>query len=762
LAIITALAALLGVAWDAATQAPSASTGLVAADPQANALLSNAPERISLVFAEPVAEESARVLLLGAGGMELPLSAVQIDPTVPTRLVARPEGAIPSGDYTVVWSVRTADDGSLLAGAYAFRTGIVENPGAAVREGAWPEPWATVLRWLVFLGAAIATGGFAWEPLLTSRGSRDPGGFAGPLSMAAGALVALFATALVPVLQHVLGPAGDERPPLTETVGAMPLGWWIQLGALAALALICLGALASGRAPTRLRAMLNRVGLGAGLAALAGLSLMSHAAFPLDMSALSLEIAHQWSTALWVSGLLSLSGGWRTLGSDVARFRTVRWVGGALLAVPVLTGLARAWPLFPSRADLVGNLYGRVLIGKLLIVLIVVLLGSLVMVVPRRAIVVRASRSLVMQGALALFAAFLAALLALMASPGTSVQATLAGVALADAVPWDTAAFGSESGVVHLLTQPAAPGAQTLAVRLTDGEGLPMSTDPAPAVEVVWTPFTAGSGDVAPAGETTMLHADPSGALFTGQVELPEDGWWQIDVVVTPPGGIASRARFWLVLPDPNVMSHGPNPETDPDAQMLFERGLESLTTLRSVRYTQRVGDGDGSLYRSRTAVSAADGERPAAYDETVIDTGGNVAARQTIVGDRRWLRVEGEKWVEAEPIPFLTPAAWGASYVDATGFQLGPREEVDGELAQVVTFWQPPRQNPSRAPAWFAWWVGLASGEVRQEAMISTRHYEVSRFSDFDAPLGITPPVAPPAARPSRPASPPAATPAS
>jgi hypothetical protein len=181
------------------------------------------------------------------------------------------------------------------------------------------------------------------------------------------------------------------------------------------------------------------------------------------------------------------------------------------------------------------------------------------------------------------------------------------------------------------------------------------------------------------------------------------------------------------------------------------------------VRTTQRVGDGDGSLYRSRTAVSAADGERSAAYDESVIDTDGNVAARQTIVGDRRWLRVDGEEWEEAEPIPFLTPAAWGASYVDAAGFQLGPREEVDGELAQVVTFWQPPRQNPSRAPVWFAWWVGLASGEVRQEAMISTRHYKVSRFSDFDAPLGITAPVAPwSVATPAAAGATPAATPAS
>ena len=98
---------------------------------------------------------------------------------------------------------------------------------------------------------------------------------------------------------------------------------------------------------------------------------------------------------------------------------------------------------------------------------------------------------------------------------------------------------------------------------------------------------------------------------------------------------------------------------------------------------------------------------------------------------------------MEADPMPFLTPAAWGERYLGATGFQVGPREEIDGELTQVVTFWQPPRTSPSSAPVWYAWWVGLASSQVRQEALISTRQYVVTRFSGFDAALEINPPTA-------------------
>ncbi len=239
-------------------------------------------------------------------------------------------------------------------------------------------------------------------------------------------------------------------------------------------------------------------------------------------------------------------------------------------------------------------------------------------------------------------------------------------------------------------------------------------------------------------------------------------GWWQADVAVTPPGGIASLARFWLVVPDPNVAGRGPSAPGDPEATALYERGLASLTALRSVRYTQNLADGSGSFVRSRVAVNAAEGERPAAYDETILGADGNAMTRQTIVGNRRWI-LENGAWAAAEPIPFQVPAAWGETYAGASGFELGPREAVDGELSQVVTFSVPSRSNPTRDPAWYAWWVGLASGQVRREAMISTHHYMVTEYRDFNAPLTIEPPVAgpAPAATPTGPAATPEATPA-
>jgi len=760
LAGVIALATLLGSSRDAPTQNAPPTKALVAAVPEPNAFLATTPDRISLTFTEPVAPESASVRVLRAGGGEVPLGQIQGDDAFANRISARPQGTLGLGDYTVVWSAQTADDGEVLAGAYPFRTGVVANPGAAQLDGEWPASWAVIPRWLVFLGTSLAAGGFIWARLLASGGGGSaPGSPVRSGTMAVGALAALLATALLPFLNRLLSPTDDPLPPLVESLWAMPLGWWIQLVALFILALLCLGVLAIGRATARVPVPIIWVGLGSGLAVLVGLSLTDHAlslgagralalvTSTLDTGGIPLAIAHQSSTALWLSGLFYLAASWRELGSDVARFRRVRWIGGVLLAVSIVTGLVGIWARFPSVGDLLTDRYGQVLAGKGVIVLIILVLGLVAMVLPRRLNATRIGRSLVTQGILALVALFLAAVLALMALPGMVAPATLAGVALADVVPVDRAAFGMESATIHMLTQPVAPGAQTLVVRLTDGHGAALALDPAPEVEVTWTPLTAGTENDEPVVETAVLDVplhvqpDPSGALFAGTVTLPSVGWWEADVTVTPADGVAARTRFWLVLPDPNVTGTGPEPTSDPEAQALFARGLDSLTSLRSVRYSQRLGDGGGSLYRSQTAVNAADAERPPAYTDTIIDDAGDVVARQIIVGDRRWILV-GEDWVDAEPIPFLTPAEWGEAYVDATGFQLGPREEVDGELSQVVTFWQPPRASPSRAPAWFAWWIGLASGELRREAMVSTRHYMVYSYSDFDAPLGISPPI--------------------
>ena len=475
-------------AWGAAAQSPPESPRIVA-DPKPNALLASAPDHISLTFTTSIDPERVTVRLLRAGGEEVPLHATEIDGATPERLSARPTGTLDAGDYTVAWSVQPTDGGQLLTGAYPFRIGAQAPAGAAQLEGEWPASWATISRWLVFLGTALVTGGFAWTRLLApSPGGGVPTRPIRTDAMTTGALVALLGAMLPFFLNRFLTPTSSALPLLIPALRVMPLAWWVQVVALFALALLCLAVLASGRSAARLPALLDWVGLGLGLAALVGLSFASQSLAPATLpwrgETFALEIVHQWSTALWLSGLLYLAAGWRRLGSDVARFRRVRWIGGVLLVLSIMTGLAVAWPRFSALGEFLSLRYGQVLATKSTIVLVILALGLLAMVLPRRSTALRASRSLGAQGVLAALAVLLSAVLALMARPGTVNMATLAGVELSDVVPVDRAAFAAESATISLLTQPASPGAQTLVVRLLDESGAAIALDPAPEVLV--------------------------------------------------------------------------------------------------------------------------------------------------------------------------------------------------------------------------------------------------------------------------------------
>ena len=87
-----------------------------------------------------------------------------------------------------------------------------------------------------------------------------------------------------------------------------------------------------------------------------------------------------------------------------------------------------------------------------------------------------------------------------------------------------------------------------------------------------------------------------------------------------------------------------------------------------------------------------------------------------------------------------IPPSQWDEEYDGATGFRLGRVEEAGGEPCQILTLVVPGTRG--QVIAWYAWWVGRESGQLRREMMVSQSHYMRSDFSDFDAPVTIVPPV--------------------
>jgi len=78
-------------------------------------------------------------------------------------------------------------------------------------------------------------------------------------------------------------------------------------------------------------------------------------------------------------------------------------------------------------------------------------------------------------------------------------------------------------------------------------------------------------------------------------------------------------------------------------------------------------------------------------------------------------------------------------TYAHAGAFRLGAIEEIDGEAVQIVTFYLP--ETERSAPAWFAWWVGVESGQLVRETMVARSHYMVHEYRALNEPLELEPP---------------------
>lgn len=761
---LAVLVAMLAIVAGATPVAAHADLDATKSSPAPDGLLTAPPDTLDLWFTEPadVGPGSPSVRLFDDEGSEIQIGTPRVDPNDAHHVMVAVDNLEP-GTFTVGWSIRSAADGHSLSGAYAFRIGGGRAPGAARVQGETPEPWAVAARWLTFLGIAVVIGGGLFARVVQS-GHADPAS-ANDLQrevMVAGSAVALVATIAEPLLQTRWSPAGIPAPGLGDSFASLPDAWWLRLGGVLLLPLAL--ALTSVRLPRWPYAIATEWAMvGVGLVALLGLSLTSHASARESWRdlALSSNILHQWSIALWVGGLAHLAVTWpsrRAATREMIAGGTAAPVAGGaqnaidpvrrfsrlalgLVAVGVLTGVVNSGLIFPRLASVWDSTYGRVLLIKLLVLTPTLILATLNRNALRRTAkalgnTLIAGRILRLETALALLVVLGGSSLTLWAPPDTRAgNGDLAMVDLAAPVA---------DGTVHLQIQPAIPGKNTMVVKLdTESDIAPTS------VRVAFSPLDH-------AAEPQMVEARPdeSGAYAVGGVDLAGEGWWRAEVTLVRPGQPETVIPFYLTLPDPNVngVAAGPDRDSSDDARAVFERGLTSMTSMHRLRFTQRLTDGKGALFTAETFVSDGADGKPAAWQER-----GTGFAR-VIIGNQEWFRQGASPWTERPASSLYLPSEWGDAYTTARGFQLGPEITIDGRVARIITFLTPEVTEPRhQVAAWYAWWVDVETGHVLREAMVSNRHYMIYGFGDFEDPFEITPPIDPnapatPLARPSNP----------
>lgn len=520
-AVLVAAIAVLGVAAPA-----SAHATLVSSDPAEGEVLAEAPDQVAFTFDEPVQLVPSGLLAFDASGEPVEVDASASGSVLEGRL---PDG-LGDGTYVVTWRVVSAD-GHPIAGSLTFHVGApsakVEAPRVEPSDpGAVPTMQAAV-HGLDYVALLLA-GGLALFLAWTARGVRIDDAVRRRLVrvLRGSALLAvLAAAAAVPLagayqlgsgLGGVVDPAALDPALVQEDLLVLGLHV-VGLGA---------AAWAAGRRSSLVVDLLT-------LLAVWSPALVGHTrAYEPGALLVVTDALHLTAGAAWLGGLAglaltlpALAGRPRDAALLLTRFSTV---AGGLLAALALSGVLMGWRIVGSWSRLVEETYGRLLLVKVALVLVVVALAAYnrLRLVPQ--VGADAGHDARRRGAGLVRRAVVAEAAVLVAVLGVTGFLTQKPPGGEPPGPPATAGTGVVTGSATddlkvLAVLDAGTGLQRrLIVQVQDLAGEPLDLYDAPAVALSNGTVDLGQVAVAPSGVGT----------YVAEVTFPSAGTWRLQVSV--------------------------------------------------------------------------------------------------------------------------------------------------------------------------------------------------------------------------------------
>lgn len=479
--------------------------------PSANSVLEAAPMRIELDFDDAVDADLAAIELFDAEGDPLPLGPVIA--LADDIVAAEVNAALADGLYAVRWRV-TSLDGHRIDGAFAFQIGT-----AAVGDGADDlltslgtsgsrfADWVYgVERWVSMLGAILVVGAGWW--MLTGSSAVGGAGVvrAGGVALAAGSIGGVFGFAAV--LGEGIG----------STLGSTTGQWLVAravLGALAATAVL---------AHRRIGALVASVGV------IVSFPLAGHSgALEPRWWWVAVDSVHLTGVALWLGGVVLFvtrpRGSLGALEADVRRFSRT-----ATVAVPmvVVTGVLQAFRLAGSTDDLTAGTWGRTLLVKVTIVVVVVALGAAARWLLHHEGAAPLRRTLVVETiAGVVIVALAAAMVGLPPRPAAATRPFEATI--------------TASGVIaSVVVTPGQVGANEVHIVVTPPGGAI-----APVDDVTARVSLPAAG--VPAAPVTLEREGPN--HYSGVVTFTGPGDWSFEVIVSPTAASSVLLRTTVAVP---------------------------------------------------------------------------------------------------------------------------------------------------------------------------------------------------------------------
>jgi copper transport protein len=417
--------ALLALTLMLLVRPASAHANLIRSTPAAGAVLETAPPTVELEFSEELDPAFSRVQLFSSQNQLIEPGPGEIAAASPNvvRLII-PDLAKDS--YTVIWRVRSAADGHITEGSIPFGVGVAPRAGSLIPAPGAPDPATlppppldTIARWLNYIAAAIALGGFpfallVWRPAYRkmtkderpktndtseiTQESLDPSSFVLRPSSAADETMTRFlrrmamlggiafllsnlfflltqaATAAEVSLTEAIG-----APLLTMLSGRTGLIWLARFALIVQIIVLSRRLPPAGGGPARLW----WVSFVIGDVMLLTLSLLSHAAASTQAPiAIPLDWLHLTAMVAWVGGLIPLAAAIAAVRRDGARALPLaliipRFTRLALPCVIILTltGLYTYFLHINGLDLLTATTYGRALLIKLGLFVVLIALG---------------------------------------------------------------------------------------------------------------------------------------------------------------------------------------------------------------------------------------------------------------------------------------------------------------------------------------------------------------------------------------------------
>lgn len=390
--------------------------------------LSVSPRRVVLQFDETVDALPKAIVVLTLKGKNVAGKPRAISSK---RELVASLPKLPNGPYTVRWQA-LSNDGHIVSGVYTFGVGVPAPPVTDAVGAQGPTRTEDIVRWLYFVGLALAVGGIGFR-LLVVRGPLGARaqrrffwvvgiGVVGVLEAGIAAFLLRGEDALqLPFSRFLYG----DLSPLANGTRFGQTFVVMELGFALASALVFLAWLVD-------RDAFLWAAFALGLVLVSGLSLSGHsAAGPGDSKWSELaDYVHLAAAMLWVGGLVQLALVVWPAQPDLRRTAFVRFsrLAAVLVALIVGAGTYLSFLRLPHPHDLWTTGYGHDLLVKLALVCLALGWGAAhhFLAVPRierEGVVGALTRSLVGESAVAMAVLLAAAILTDSKPPPQPLQA---------------------------------------------------------------------------------------------------------------------------------------------------------------------------------------------------------------------------------------------------------------------------------------------------------------------------------------------------